>query len=162
MFVAGAATEGPGMIVTPMLKDHLRSHHDIDRDSAKHFKRASKVRLLKYPLTESHLIQLDSNMTFQYTRSQFYEGLAKRAAENGHAIDLFTGCLDQVGLLEMKSLANFTNGVMVISDSFATSIFKTSFHRLFDKDAEGHLRMGFNATFDVQVRTLSLSRSDYV
>lgn len=43
MFVAGAATEGPGMIVTPLLKDHLRSHHDIDRDSAKHFKRASKV-----------------------------------------------------------------------------------------------------------------------
>ena len=85
---------------------------------------------------------------------QFYEGLAKRAAENGHAIDLCTGCLDQVGLLEMKSLANFTNGVMVISDSFATSIFKTSFHRLCDKDAEGHLRMGFNATFDVQVRPL--------
>lgn len=51
----------------------------------------------------------------------------------------------------MKSLSNYTNGVMVIADSFATSIFKTSFHRLFDKDAEGHLRMGFNATFDVQV-----------
>jgi protein transport protein SEC23 len=51
----------------------------------------------------------------------------------------------------MKSLANFTNGVMVISDSFTTSIFKQSFHRLLEKDAEGHLRMGFNATFDVQV-----------
>ena len=51
----------------------------------------------------------------------------------------------------MKSLANFTNGDMVISDSFTTSIFKQSFHRLLEKDAEGHLRMGFNATFDVQV-----------
>jgi len=43
LFSAGACTEGPGMIVTPQLKDRLRSHHDIDRDGAKHFKRASKV-----------------------------------------------------------------------------------------------------------------------
>lgn len=44
LFSAGACTEGPGMIVTPQLKDRLRSHHDIDRDGAKHFKRASKVK----------------------------------------------------------------------------------------------------------------------
>lgn len=90
---------------------------------------------------------------------QFYEGLAKRASNNGHAIDLFAGCLDQVGLLEMKSLPNSTNGVIVLSDSFATSIFKQSFLRIFNKDEQGHLLMGFNATFDVQVRIIStLSR----
>lgn len=81
---------------------------------------------------------------------QFYESLAKRAANNGHAVDLFAGCLDQVGLLEMKSLSNYTNGFMILSDSFQTSIFKQSFQRIFNKDAEGHLQMGFNATFDVQ------------
>ncbi|KAG2351575.1 hypothetical protein BDR07DRAFT_1440876 [Suillus spraguei] len=32
----------------------------------------------------------------------FYECPAKRASNNGHAVDLFAGCLDQVGLLEMK------------------------------------------------------------
>lgn len=84
---------------------------------------------------------------------QFYEGLAKRASTNGHAIDLFAGCLDQVGLLEMRSLSNSTNGVMVLSDSFATTIFKEAFFRLFDKDEQGYLTMGFNATFDVQVRS---------
>ena len=31
------------MVVTNELKEPIRSHHDIDRDSAKHFKRASKV-----------------------------------------------------------------------------------------------------------------------
>jgi hypothetical protein len=36
--------------------------------------------------------------------AQFYEGLAKRVSNNGHAVDLFAGCLDQVGLLEMKAL----------------------------------------------------------
>jgi hypothetical protein len=84
--------------------------------------------------------------------AQFFEGLAKRASNNGHAVDLFAGCLDQVGLLEMKSLTNSTNGVMVLSDSFATSIFKQSFLRIFNKDDQGNLQMGFNATFDVQVR----------
>ena len=51
----------------------------------------------------------------------------------------------------MKSLPNSTNGVMVLSDSFATSIFKQSFLRMFNKDDQDQLEMGFNATFDVQV-----------
>jgi protein transport protein SEC23 len=80
--------------------------------------------------------------------------LAKRVSNNGHAVDLFAGCLDQVGLLEMKSLPNSTNGVIVLSDSFATSIFKQSFLRVFNKDDQDQLLMGFNATFDVQVNNL--------
>lgn len=51
----------------------------------------------------------------------------------------------------MKSLANFTNGYMILADSFNMGIFKQSFQRVFAKDAQGHLQMGFNATFDVQV-----------
>ncbi|KAI6038173.1 hypothetical protein EDC04DRAFT_1352345 [Pisolithus marmoratus] len=30
--------------------------------------------------------------------------LAKRASNKGHVVDLFANCLDQAGLLEMKSL----------------------------------------------------------
>lgn len=45
VFSGGPATEGPGMVVSNELKEPIRSHHDIDRDSAKHFKRASKVRV---------------------------------------------------------------------------------------------------------------------
>jgi len=122
VFSGGPATEGPGMVVGSELREPIRSHHDIDRDSVKHFKRATK----------------------------FYEGLAKRTSNSGHTIDIFAGCLDQVGLLEMKSLPNSTNGVLVLSDSFATAIFKQSFLRVFDKDEQGDLQMGFNATFDVQ------------
>ena len=48
-------------------------------------------------------------------------------------------------------MANSTNGVIALSDSFATSIFKQSFLRTFNKDASGFLEMGFNATFNVQV-----------
>ncbi|GAA5997902.1 GTPase-activating protein SEC23 [Rhodotorula paludigena] len=122
LFAGGPATEGPGMVVGTELREPIRSHHDIERDNVKYFKRATK----------------------------FYESLARRAAQNGHAIDLFIGCLDQVGLLEMKSLANSTNGYMILADSFNMSLFKQSFHRVFAKDDQGHLQMGFNATFDVQ------------
>jgi protein transport protein SEC23 len=52
----------------------------------------------------------------------------------------------------MKTLANYTNGYMILADSFNMSLFKQSFHRVFAKDEQGHLQMGFNATFDVQVR----------
>jgi len=75
---------------------------------------------------------------------------------------LFAGCLDQVGLLEMKSLPNSTNGVIVLSDSFATSIFKQSFLRMFSKDDQGHLQMGFNATFDVQVWNRAFTRDQFL
>jgi protein transport protein SEC23 len=59
--------------------------------------------------------------------------------------------LDQVGLLEMRSMVNSTAGTMVLTDSFTMSIFKQSFQKMFEKDAEGNLKMGFNATLAVQV-----------
>ncbi|KAI6017352.1 hypothetical protein BKA83DRAFT_4535175 [Pisolithus microcarpus] len=81
---------------------------------------------------------------------KLYEGLAKRASNNGYIVDLFASCPDQVGLLEMKSLPNVTNGVIVLSDWFATSNFQQSFLRIFNKDDQDFLEMGFNAMFDVQ------------
>ena len=50
VFAGGAATEGPGMVVSNELKEPIRSHHDIDRDSVKHFKRATKVGLAQLSL----------------------------------------------------------------------------------------------------------------
>lgn len=43
LFSGGPATDGRGMVVGPELREPIRSHHDIDRDSVKHFKRATKV-----------------------------------------------------------------------------------------------------------------------
>ena len=44
LFAGGPATEGPGMVVGVELREPIRSHHDIERDNVKYFKRASKVR----------------------------------------------------------------------------------------------------------------------
>lgn len=50
----------------------------------------------------------------------------------------------------MKSVCNTTNGYIVLSDSFSSSVFKQSFVRMFTKDQNGFLNMGFNATMEVQ------------
>ncbi|PRT53387.1 Protein transport protein SEC23 [Wickerhamiella sorbophila] len=121
LFAAGPPTEGPGLVVGTELREPIRSHHDIDRDNAKHHSKAVK----------------------------FYEALAKRSASNGHAIDIFAGCYDQVGLHEMQSMPNSTGGVVVLTDAFTTSIFKQSLQRVFNTDDQGNLLMGFNATFDI-------------
>lgn len=52
LFSGGPATDGPGIVVGPELREPIRSHHDIDRDSVKHFKRATKVsRTMKDVIT---------------------------------------------------------------------------------------------------------------
>src|SRR5882757_6231136 len=43
LFAGGPATEGPGMVVSNELKEPIRSHHEIERDTVKHYKRALKV-----------------------------------------------------------------------------------------------------------------------
>ncbi|KAJ2643173.1 GTPase-activating protein S23, partial [Coemansia sp. RSA 1694] len=127
LFCGGPATQGPGMVVGPELKEAIRSHHDIEKETDRYYRKAVK----------------------------FYEALARRSAASGHAIDIFSGCLDQVGLAEMKYLVNWTGGSMVLTDSFVTAIFKQSFQRVFEKeeredDVPGYLLMGFNATLEVQ------------
>jgi protein transport protein SEC23 len=49
----------------------------------------------------------------------------------------------------MKGLANSTGGHMVLTDSFTSSMFKQSFVRVFEKDADENLLMGFNASLEV-------------
>lgn len=48
VFASGPATEGPGIVVGPELKEPIRSHHDIDRDNIKYFKKAVKVCSVRY------------------------------------------------------------------------------------------------------------------
>ncbi|ODV91968.1 hypothetical protein CANCADRAFT_47375 [Tortispora caseinolytica NRRL Y-17796] len=121
LFAGGPATQGPGQVVGPELREPIRSHHDIDRGNAKHYKKACK----------------------------FYEGLARRSALAGHAVDIFAGCYDQIGMAEMKYLASSTGGCLVLTDSFSSSLFKQSFLRLFDKDPNGDLNMAFLANMEV-------------
>jgi len=122
MFVGGACSQGPGQVVNDELKFPIRSHHDIEKDNAKYVKKAVK----------------------------HYEGLAGRAAHNGHAVDIYSCALDQTGLMEMRSCCNNTGGHMVMADSFNSSLFKQTFQRVFSKDESDQLKMAFNAQLEVK------------
>ena len=63
VFSGGPCTEGPGLVVSNELKEPIRSHHDIDRDSAKHFKRASKVIVLP-----RFYLVVNSDPSYSFTR----------------------------------------------------------------------------------------------
>ena len=43
LFSGGPGTEGPGIVVGPELREPIRSHHDIERDNIKYYKKATKV-----------------------------------------------------------------------------------------------------------------------
>ncbi|XP_077426682.1 protein transport protein Sec23B [Vanacampus margaritifer] len=122
LFIGGPPTQGPGMVVGDELKTPIRSWHDIQKDNARHLKKAAK----------------------------YYEALANRSAVNGHSIDIYACALDQTGLLEMKCLSNLTGGHIVMGDSFNTSLFKQTFQRVFNKDYNGDFRMAFRGIMEVK------------
>lgn len=122
LVVGGPCTHGPGMVVSPDLKETLRSHHDLQRDQAKHTSSATK----------------------------YYSKLAQQAVQNGHAVDIMVGSLDQVGAYEMRDLVRQTGGLISMADLFDSEMFQESFKKLFDQDQSGKLKMGFNAGIEVQ------------
>ena len=84
------------MIVGEDLKEAIRSHHDIDKNDAPYLKKASR----------------------------FYEGLAQRAAKNGHTIDIFSAALHQTGLHEMRHLTMQTGLVTATTFSYVFHLYQ--------------------------------------
>lgn len=108
LFIGGPPTQGPGMVVGDELKTPIRSWHDIQKDNARHLKKATKVSMQQYLyLIETFPCILHKFNVF-VCFSQYYEALANRSATNGHSIDIYACALDQTGLLEMKCLSNLT------------------------------------------------------
>jgi len=131
VFMGGPASHGPGTVVSDDLKEPIRSHHNLNKETAKHVEKASK----------------------------YFQQQAIRVAKNAHAVDLFSCSLDQTGLLEMRQLVKETGGLMVLADSFEHEIFKKSLSRIFDKDDKDELIMALNANFSVVVRFKSQTLS---
>lgn len=118
--VGGPCTEGPGTIVSKELSEPVRSHKDLDKDAAPHFRKAVK----------------------------FYENLAKQLVTQGHVLDLYASALDQVGVAEMKVAVERTGGLVVLAESFGHSVFKDSFKRMFE-EGEQSLGLSFNGNLEI-------------
>ena len=62
LFAGGPATEGPGMVVGPELREPIRSHHDIDRDNIKYYKKALKVNSVFALVMYARKLTISSSM----------------------------------------------------------------------------------------------------
>ena len=117
VFMGGPGSIGEGKIVGIELKETIRNFLDFEK---------------KNPNTKYYKEAVD-----------FYEKLAQRAVLSGISIDIYSCCLNQVGLYEMKNLASKTGGYIIFTDSFSTMIFKDSFRKIFELDDKGCLKMNF-------------------
>ena len=121
LFVGGPATDGGGQVVGKELETAMRSHKDIAKGAAPFMNKATK----------------------------YYETVATQLCTNGHCLDVFACSLDQVGLAEMKVCAEKTGGMVVLAESFANTVFKTSFARMFSTDGEDALGVSSGGVFEV-------------
>eukprot|EP00933_Yihiella_yeosuensis_P045433 TRINITY_DN40809_c0_g1_i1.p1 TRINITY_DN40809_c0_g1~~TRINITY_DN40809_c0_g1_i1.p1 ORF type:complete len:757 (+),score=153.63 TRINITY_DN40809_c0_g1_i1:1-2271(+) len=121
--VGGPCNVGPGMVVGEELSETIRSHLDLQKETA--------------------------NAKYTKKAIEFYASLTSRAVHCGFAVDVFACSLDQVGLYEMKVLSDKTGGYMVMSDSFSMHVFKDSFRKMFDCDESGYLKLGYAAKVEV-------------
>eukprot|EP00759_Apiculatamorpha_spiralis_P042361 PhF_6_TR40471/c0_g1_i1/m.60497/K14006/SEC23; protein transport protein SEC23 len=123
-FVSGVCSEGPGRATDISKENLIRGHGDI-RDSTPPAK-------------------------YWTTSCAFYDTIMKKMVVNSHVLDVFSSCLDQTGIAEMKNCIQYTGGTLLMIDSWKKPHFKTSLTQYFAKDDDGMLRMAFNTTLEVQ------------
>ena len=125
LFAGNACNSGMGKIVNLSLKETIRNYLDFEKrnNNTKHFKDAVN----------------------------FYKTIAERALKSNQIIDIFSCCLNQTGLYEMKYITEKTGGLMVSTDSFSTNVFKESFKKLFETNEDGNLKMCFKGTCELLV-----------
>ncbi|MCQ2819938.1 MAG: Sec23/Sec24 zinc finger-containing protein [archaeon] len=123
LFSGGPCNIGDGKIVDIKLTETIRNYLDFEKgnENTYHFKNAIK----------------------------YYEELADRAFKANQIIDIYSCCLNQIGLLEMKFLVERTGGIMLLTDSFSTIPFKDTFSKLMDVDEDGNLKMCFKGKTDI-------------
>lgn len=87
---------GAGKVVNPELAEPIRSHKDLVKDEAPHFKAAAK----------------------------FFTQVSKELLAAGATLDAFVCSLEQVGLAEMKVAVERSGGITVLADTFKNEVFR--------------------------------------
>ena len=141
LFTSGPCTSGPGAVVTRLKEDDIRSHADLQKNAEPLHKPACDF----YAKLAHPGLQMDPKK----------KKLPLPTTAPYHSVDVLACSLDQVGLLEMKSLVEATGGLMVLADSFGQSVFRESLRRIFNRHPDdafqdaGHLQMSFATSLEV-------------
>lgn len=143
LFTGGPCTSGPGAVVSRLKEDDMRSHADLQKKAEPlHEPACDFYAKLANPAS----IGTDTN------------GKKKHISESSvayHVVDIFGCSLDQVGMLEMRSLVEATGGLMLLGDSFGQSSYQETLKRVFNRYADdvpqdgGKMHMAFGSTFEV-------------
>nr|XP_027206383.1 protein transport protein sec23-1-like [Dermatophagoides pteronyssinus] len=123
LFVGGVSTAGVGAVAPLELAIPIRQHQHLNRNS-------NEKKLYK-------------------RNCAYYESLAMRAQNAGHAIDLYCCALDQTGLAEMKVLAEKTGGICLMTDTFSLSVFRDTLKEVV-KTLGTHRAEAYNVKIEVQ------------
>ncbi len=123
LFLGNATCIGQGQIIGKSLTETIRLFTDFDKGNP--------------------------NTKYSKLASDYYEAIANKACKLGQIIDVFSCCLNQVGLLEMKHLTQKTGGTMLLTDSFSTLVFRDTMKKLFDLDEFGNLKMNFTSKLEL-------------
>ena len=86
---------GPGQVVSLKLEDTIRSHHDLLKGNAPLYTTAIKVSVYCYYVEFMAVLKLYCLIIYNHD-FQYFDALAKRAADNGTVVDMFACSLDQV------------------------------------------------------------------
>lgn len=121
VFTSGPATIGPGMVVDTDFSNAIRTHRDLSRGCAPHFKRAQ----------------------------EFYKQISQRLSDSSIVLDLFACSLDQVGAAELRVPVESSGGFMMLGELFDSDQFRKCLHQLFMRDDKGNLKMCFDATIEL-------------
>lgn len=123
LFIGGPCTVGDGKVVDTLKSEPIRSFHDIRKRNAKHLQSAQKfydsIALRASSLTDAEKTGKDKASTSLYS------------------INIFASSYDQPGTYEMRNLTSRTGGVLIMTDSFTTNIFKETFNKVFEVNEEG-------------------------
>ncbi|XP_010274198.1 PREDICTED: protein transport protein sec23 [Nelumbo nucifera] len=121
VFTSGPATLGPGIVVDTEFSHAIRTHRDLINGHA-----------------------------FYYSKScNFYKQVAQRLCNACIVLDLFACSLDQVGAAELKFPVESSGGFMMLGESFETDQFRKCLRHIFSRDADGNLKMYFDATIEI-------------
>lgn len=87
--IGGPCTIGPGTVISPNLKELMRSTRElINGENLKYFAGAKK----------------------------FYDSMCKRVINKKIIIDMFAFCLEEIGLAEMSELITCSGGFIVMHE----------------------------------------------
>jgi len=146
LFTGGPCTSGPGAVVSRLKEEDMRSHSDLQKKAEPlHQPACDFYAKLTNPASLGSSGKGDSKNKSAVTHS----------TSAYHIVDIFACSLDQVGMLEMRSLVEATGGLMLLGDSFGQSAYQETLKRVFNRYADdvpqdgGKMSMAFGATLEV-------------